>query len=275
MHVSPTTGVSLYAETHGDPSMPPILLISGATASMDWWEPEFCDRLAAAGRLVIRYDHRDTGESTTYPAGAPGYQGLDLCTDALAVAAACSPSPVHLVGVSMGGGIAQRIAAEHPARVASVTLIASSPIVRTGELPPPDPRITAPPPPPDWTNRDEAVDRLVTDEALYGGDIPQDTAAVRAVATRVFDRSRDLAAGHTNHLLLSDDTPFTGELTQITAPVLVLHGTADPLFPYPHGEALAAAIPGARLVPLQGMGHQVPPRTFWNQVIEELLTISS
>ncbi|MET7400915.1 alpha/beta hydrolase [Dactylosporangium sp. NPDC005572] len=279
MHVSPTTGVSLSVATHGPLTAPPILLISGATASMDWWEPEFCDRLAAGGRLVIRYDHRDTGESTTYPAGAPGYQSLDLCTDALAVAAACSPSPVHLVGVSMGGGIAQRIAAEHPAQVASVTLIATSPIVPAGDLPPPAPRIAAtfadPQPPPDWTNRAEAIARLVADEALFGGDIPQDTPAIRTVATRVVDRSRDLAASHTNHWLLGDDTPFTGDLTQIKAPALVLHGTADPLFPYPHGEALAAAIPGARLVPLEGMGHQFPPRPLWTQVIEELLSISS
>ncbi|GGM38180.1 alpha/beta fold hydrolase [Dactylosporangium sucinum] len=279
MLVSPTTGVSLRVETHGTPTDPPILLISGAAASMDWWEPAFCDRLASRGRLVIRYDHRDTGESTSYPAGAPAYQGHDLCTDALAVAAACAASPVHLAGVSMGGGIAQRIAAEHPTLVASLTLIATSPIAPAGPLPPPAPRIAAlfsdPPPPPDWTNRDEAIARLVADDALFGGDLPQDEASIRAVATLVYDRTRDLAASNTNHWLLDDDTPFTGTMSDIKAPTLVLHGTADPLFPYPHGEALAAAIPGARLVPLPGMGHQFPPRPLWDTTIDELVAISS
>ena len=68
-------GVELCAETFGDPSAPPLLLIMGSGASMDWWEEDFCERLASGGRFVIRYDHRDTGQSVTYPPGKPGYAG--------------------------------------------------------------------------------------------------------------------------------------------------------------------------------------------------------
>ncbi|GAA0739362.1 alpha/beta hydrolase [Dactylosporangium roseum] len=276
-------GVTLCAEAFGERTAPATLLISGASASMDWWDAGFCLRLAAQGRRVIRYDHRDTGRSTAYPPGAPGYQGADLCADALTVAAAltgASRAPVQLVGVSMGGGIAQRIAAEHPDRVASLALIATSPIVTgpdVAPLPPPAPRIQVqsadPGPTPDWTDRAAFVERIVAGEALFAGSLPSDVAALRTLAGAVFDRTTDVAAGQTNHWILGDDHPFTGSLSAITAPTVVLHGTEDPLFPLPHGEALAAAIPGARLVPLRGMGHQVPPPPLWDTVIAELAAL--
>jgi pimeloyl-ACP methyl ester carboxylesterase len=121
-------GVELCVETFGDPGDPAVLLISGATGSMDWWEDEFCHRLACGERYVIRYDHRDTGRSASYPAGAPGYTGTDLVTDAVGLLDTLGVARAHLVGVSMGGGIAQQAALDHPDRVASLTLIANSPI---------------------------------------------------------------------------------------------------------------------------------------------------
>ena len=133
-------GVELCLETFGDPTNPAVLLISGATASMDCWEPEFCGRLADGGRFVVRYDHRDTGRSAVSPAGKPDYTSQDLATDACRLLDALWILRAHLVGVSMGGGIAQYLAAHHAERVRSITLIATSPAGErdtTTPLPPP------------------------------------------------------------------------------------------------------------------------------------------
>src|SRR5687768_1332324 len=131
-------GAEICTESFGDPADPPILLLMGIGASMMWWEEEFCRRLADEGRFVVRYDHRDTGRSTTYEHGKPGYTGADLSRDAVAVLDGLGIEAAHLVGVSAGGGIAQEIALDHPDRVLSVVLISSSPAVSTGRsLPPP------------------------------------------------------------------------------------------------------------------------------------------
>src|SRR6266487_3804174 len=105
-------GVRLCVQTFGDPCDPAILLISGMSASIDWWDEDFCARLAAGLRYVIRYDHRDTGQSACYPPGAPSYTGGDLAADAVAVLDALRVDTAHLVGISMGGAIAQRLALE-------------------------------------------------------------------------------------------------------------------------------------------------------------------
>jgi len=95
-------GVDLCVETFGDPTDPAILLVMGSTASMDWWEDEFCARLAAGSRLVIRYDHRDTGRSVSYEPGAPPYTMRDLAADAVGLLDALDLASAHLVGMSMG-----------------------------------------------------------------------------------------------------------------------------------------------------------------------------
>ena len=120
-------GVDLCVDTAGDAADPAILLIGGMGSSMDWWEEEFCQRLAAGGRFVIRYDHRDTGRSVSYPAGAPGYAGADLAADAAGVLDALGRRSAHLAGISMGGALAQQVALAHPARVDSLVLISTSP----------------------------------------------------------------------------------------------------------------------------------------------------
>jgi pimeloyl-ACP methyl ester carboxylesterase len=134
-------GVKLCVDTTGDAADPAILLIGGMGASMDWWEEEFCHRLARGqgqgGRFVIRYDHRDTGRSVSYPAGAPGYTGADLAADAVGVLDALGRRSAHLAGVSMGGALAQQVALAHPGRVDSLVLISTSPAVPGGaKLPP-------------------------------------------------------------------------------------------------------------------------------------------
>ncbi|HEX4733472.1 MAG TPA: alpha/beta hydrolase [Thermoleophilaceae bacterium] len=272
-------GVALCAETFGDPSTPPVVLLGGATSSMDWWRDEFCERLAAGGRFVVRYDQRDTGGSTTSPAGSPDYTADDLLADIVGVLDALELERAHVVGVSMGGGMAQWLALEHPERIASLTLIATS----SGpggpddpDLPPSEPRVAElfknPPPPPDWGNREQVIDHLVEDHRPYAGPLGFDADEVRAIAGTVFDRSRDIEASMTNHWLIEGGGgPLRPRLGEIHARTLVMHGTADPMFPLPHGEALAREIANARLVVIDGMGHEYPPRPAWDVVIDELL----
>jgi pimeloyl-ACP methyl ester carboxylesterase len=268
----------LCSETYATPATtdaPPIVLIGGAASSMDWWHPDFCTALAAATRTrVIRYDHRDTGANPADPPGHPTYTAADLADDVLTIA----PGPLHLVGVSMGAAIAQRVAIEHPDRVASLTLIATT-FAAGGpdDLPPPTPavRATFDTPPPDWHDRDAAVERITADVAAYAGPVTADPDDVRDLARHIAGRSTDLAAAMTNHWLLPDGRTLTGATADITAPTVVLHGTHDPMFPPPHGEALAAAIPGARLVALPGLGHEVPPRPLWPTVIAAVTAVTT
>src|SRR5207247_3809686 len=194
-------GVDLCVETFGDRADAAILLIMGASASMDWWEDELCERLAAARRFVIRYDHRDTGRSVSYEPGAPGYGLTDLTNDAAGVLRTLGVPRVHLVGMSMGGAIAQILAVDQPHRVASLTLIGTSP-AEPGE---PDlPRMSAQTvadftaPEPDWADRAAVIDHLVHLARVSAGDPGAfDERAFRPVAARVFDRTTNMAASLT------------------------------------------------------------------------------
>jgi pimeloyl-ACP methyl ester carboxylesterase len=273
-----TNGVDLCVETFGEAGAPAILLISGAAASMDWWDPDFCERLADGGRLVIRYDHRDTGRSVGYPAGAPAYTGPDLVEDAVGLIDALAGGRAHVAGVSMGGGIAQVIAVERPDRVATLTLMSTSP-GPDEDLPPMAEALAAafadPAPEPDWSDRSAVIDYLVEGERRYDGPLMFDEAYVRRVAGQVVDRTVDIRSSMTNHWLLDGGEPIRPRLGRVQAPTLVIHGTEDPFFPPGHAVALAREIPGARLLLLDGVGHQVPPRPVWDVVVPAILTHTS
>lgn len=271
--------VEICTQAFGAAADPPILLIGGAEASMDWWEDGFCSRLAAAGRYVVRFDTRDTGRSTTFPVGEPSYGGEDLIDDVVGLLDALGLGSAHLVGVSMGGGMAQLIALRHPGRVASLTLISTSPATPGGpdrpELPPMSEELSRkfaePQHGPDWSDRESVISHFLAGERTFAGAIPVDEQRVRRVAGRAFDRSPVPAAAANHWVLDGGKEPPAQSLGDITAPTLVFHGTHDPLFPYAHGEALAREIPGAQLVPLTGMGHQMPPPELWDAVISALL----
>ena len=254
----PVDGIELCVETFGEPADPALLLIAGGAASMDWWDDEFCRRLAAGGRHVIRYDHRDTGRSTSFPAGAPPYSEADLANDALGVLDALGVHRAHLVGLSMGAAMAQRIAVERPHRVLSLTLIAPG-----GDTPPVDAE--------GWADRRTAVDRIVAAARERGGPFTADGPHLRRLAERIFDRTHDMAAAQTNHYRCAGGPPLDDRLASIAAPTLILHGTLDPLAPAAGAEALATGIPAARLVRLDGVGHEFPPAAVWAQVIDEII----
>ncbi len=270
-------GVELCAEPFGDAAHPPILLIMGIGASMLWWEEEFCRMLAGGGRFVIRYDHRDTGRSTTHEPGQAQYTAADLTTDAAGVLDGFDISAAHLVGVSAGGGIAQELALDSADRVLSLTVISTSPATPGDrDLPPPTAEFgrfvaTAEP---DWSNPDAVIDYLVDySRILAGGARAFDEAQVRALVRRDVERARDFAAVQ-NHDLMSHGEGSPRPLSSITAPTLVIHGTADPMFPVAHGQALAREIPGARLLRLEGAGHGLD-RADWQPVARAIIEHTS
>jgi pimeloyl-ACP methyl ester carboxylesterase len=266
-------GVQLCTEPFGDAATPPMLLVMGLGASMLWWEEGFCRMLADGGRFVIRYDHRDAGRSVTYEPGRPGYTGCDLVADAAGVLDAYEIPAAHIVGVSAGGAFAQLLALDFPDRVLSLILISTSPALPGDRaLPPPTEefgrfvstsRV-------DWSDTDSVVDYLVAySRVLAGGGRPFDEAAVRELVRRDVERARDFAAIQ-NHDAIPDDDRQREPLSSISAPTLVIHGTADPMFPIEHGEALAEEIPGARLLPLKEAGHGVD-RADWESIVRAIL----
>jgi pimeloyl-ACP methyl ester carboxylesterase len=266
-------GVELCSETFGAPTDPPILLIMGIGASMLWWDDDFCRMLADRGRFVIRYDHRDTGRSVTYEPGHPGYTGFDLVADAAGVLDSYRLSAAHVVGVSAGGAFAQVLALHFPERVLSLVLISTTPATAGDRnLPPPtetflrfvrEQHV-------DWSNLELVIDYLVDYSCVLAGDQrPCDEAALRALVRRDLDRANNAASAQ-NHELVSDDDRSHPPLSSITAPTLVIHGSADPMFPLAHGEALSTEIPGAALLVLDRAGHGVV-RADWEIIVPAII----
>jgi pimeloyl-ACP methyl ester carboxylesterase len=253
-------GVPLCTESFGDPADPAILLIMGIGGSMLWWEEGFCRMLGEGGRFVIRYDHRDTGRSVVYEPGRPEYTEADLVADAAGVLDAYDLQAAHLVGVSAGGAFAQLLALDFPDRVLSLALISSSPATSGDRgLPPPTERFTrfVATAHLDWSDTASVVDYMVGySRVLAGGRRHFDERAARELVRRDVERAHDFASVRNHDELPHDDGPGKA-LSSITAPALVIHGSADPMFPLAHGQALAGEIPGARLLTLEGAGHGI------------------
>ncbi|RSS63442.1 alpha/beta fold hydrolase [Streptomyces sp. WAC06614] len=272
-------GLTLWAEDFGAPQDPTVLLVMGAQAQGVQWNDGLVRRLVEGGRHVIRYDHRDTGRSSRVDFAAHPYTVADLASDALAVLDAFAVERAHLVGASLGGIIAQRLALTDPHRVLTLTSLSSQPLgtdtagavqrAMAGlaplpdRLPPPSAELLAALmtsfPEPGAGLEDYLAARLPMWRVLHGPDLPFDEGEYRAMEERVHRRAEDVAAA-LNHTLAgaAGDAYTTADLASVVAPTLVLHGTCDPMFPPPHAEATAAAVPGARLVMLDGMGHTLP-----------------
>jgi pimeloyl-ACP methyl ester carboxylesterase len=265
-------GVELCTESFGDRADPPILLVMGVGASMLWWDERFCGMLAEAGRFVIRYDHRDTGRSVTYEPGRPVYTGGDMAADAVGVLDAYGVPAAHIVGVSAGGAFAQILALDVPDRVLSLVLISSSPAT-PGERDLPSPTETfgdfVSTARVDWSDAESVIEYLVGYTRMLAGNRPFDESEQREFVRRDVERANNIAALQ-NHDVLPDDERSYGPLASINAPTLVIHGTADPLFPPRHGEALASEIPGATLQLLEGAGHGVD-RADWDVIVPAIV----
>jgi pimeloyl-ACP methyl ester carboxylesterase len=266
--------VELCTEPFGAPGDPPVLLVMGVGASMLWWEEGFCRLLAEGGRFVIRYDHRDTGRSVTYEPGSPQYTGADLVADAVGVLDAYGIAAAHVVGVSAGGALAQLLSLGFPDRVLTLVLISTSPAT-AGErsLPSATERFNdfLASADVDWSDRTSVIDYLVAYERMLAGGVrPFDEATWRELVGRDVERARDIAASENHSLIPEGDVP-PEPISSIAVPTLVIHGTADPMFPLAHGRALAEEIPGARLLTLEGAGHGVY-RADWEPIAHAILT---
>jgi pimeloyl-ACP methyl ester carboxylesterase len=272
-------GVDIEYESYGDAAAPAILLIAGLATQMIRWATPFCDSLAAQGFRVIRFDNRDAGLSThfsdfplpemgaLFAAFARGerpaipYSLGDMAEDAVALLDALDIGKAHVVGRSMGGMIAQLIAAEHPERVLSLVSIMST----TGNpaLPQSSPEamaaMRAPTPDP---RQDEAAflaHALTLARVIAGSQFPFDEDFIRAQALAEARRSFDPAAAGRQHLAIAVDGDRRARLRRITAPTLVIHGDEDRLLPWQAGEDTAANIEGAVFQKISGMGHEIPP----------------
>jgi pimeloyl-ACP methyl ester carboxylesterase len=265
-------GIEIWTEDFGRPTDPTVLLIMGASAQGIMWPEELCEALAEAGRHVIRYDNRDTGQSTCVDFAAQPYRLSDMADDAVGVLDAYAVASAHVVGASMGGMIAQTVTLEHPERVRTLTSIMSTPLAESfaadllgspvSELPGPSQRVRdvlaglAEPARDDEQRIDRAVELWRT---LSGTLDPFDEQETRNREKRILARARNIDAAVNHQFAIASSPDRTAALTRITAPTLVIHGTADPILPFPHGEAMAKAIPGARLLTVAGMGHELPP----------------
>jgi pimeloyl-ACP methyl ester carboxylesterase len=282
-YIVQANGVDLCVETFGDPGDPRILLIHGAGNSMLSWADELCERLAAGPRFVVRNDSRDAGRSVAYEPGAPQYALRDLVADSVGLLDTLGLASAHLVGMSLGAAIGQLLALDHPDRVASLTLVSSTPGVpgrESPDLPPMSKDLQAfftdEPPQPDWDDRAAVIDYLVDAERPFAArSRPFDEAAMRDLAGRVFDRSVKIESSLTNQFMLDAGDPWRERLGEVAAPTLVFHGTEDPLFPYGHALALAEEIPGAEPLALEQTGHEYFPRATWDLVVPAVLRHTS
>jgi len=269
-------GVNVCVQNFGDRADPPILLIHGATTSMLGWEDEFCERLAAGSRFIMRYDHRDTGRSVSYEPGAPPYTLRDLVADAVGLLHAFDLESAHLVARSMGGQLAMLAALDYPDRIASLTLIGTSP--GGSDLPPMSEAFlayTGGTENPDWSDREAVIDHILGMLRMFsGGSGHFNEATMRDLVGHDVDRTANVASNQINHFAMDVGEPFRGRIGEIGAPTLVVHGEEDPVFPLGHALALEREIPGAELLVLERTGHELP-RAAWDVVVPAILRHTS
>jgi pimeloyl-ACP methyl ester carboxylesterase len=272
-------GITLCYETFGDPADPPALLVMGLGTQMIAWHEDFCRELAGRGFYVVRFDNRDIGRST-HVEGAPPtpvqlltrsrraarYSLADMAEDSVGLLRELGLLPAHVIGASMGGMIAQTIAARHPGAVRSlVSIMSNTGSARTGQ---PALRIypvllRTPP-----RGREAYIERMIGVFELIGSPgVPRDIEEVRALAGVSYDRDHDPAGPGRQLAAIVAAGNRTEELRRITAATLVIHGTADRLVSPSGGRATARAIAGARLMKVEGMGHDLP-RALWPELIE-------
>jgi pimeloyl-ACP methyl ester carboxylesterase len=246
--------LTIWSERSGNPKDPAVLLVMGTSSQAIGWPDELVEVLVQGGLQVLRFDHRDTGKSscTTRP-----YTIADMASDALAVLDGHQVDAAHVVGASLGGAIVQWLAVHRPERVLTLTSIMSGPLGYEGGMADVQPRLlahfatltTVAP-------QDRPAADLETWRLLNGEVLPFDEAAARRHIAESLERATDPIAALNHQAAGARMTPDRKvPLESITAPTLIVHGTADPLRPVAHGEAVAAAIPQARIITIPGMGH--------------------
>jgi pimeloyl-ACP methyl ester carboxylesterase len=274
-------GLDIAYQLHGDPNDPPVLLIMGLAAQLVHWPEGFVDALVGHALQVIRFDNRDAGRSThIHDAPRPdlraalagdlssaSYTFSDMAADAVGLLDALGIGAAHVVGASLGGAIAQTMAIEHPDRVLSlVSMMSTTGNVSVGQAHPDTLRQLFGGPP--ATTRDEAVERAVRAMSVIGSPaFPPDLEAVADRAGRAFDRDHDPVAVARQGVASVASGDRTDRLRTLRVPTLVVHGVDDTLCDVSGARATAAAVPGAELVLIDGMGHELP-RELWPRIAD-------
>jgi len=273
-------------EQRGDPKHPTVLLVMGVAAQLVHWPLGFLQALIARDLHVVRFDNRDSGHSThmrnaplpDLPAALSGdlssvsYTLSDMAADAVGLLDALNIDAAHVVGASMGGEIAQTIAIEHRARVRSLTtMMATTGDRSVGQAHPATVKALFGGPP--ARTREEVIARAVRSDAAVGSPaFPRDPAAVAEVAGLAYDRDHDEVAIARQAVAQVASGDRTERLRALDMPALVLHGLADTLRDPSGGRATAAAIPGAELVLIDGMGHNLPPG-LWERIADLIVAV--
>jgi pimeloyl-ACP methyl ester carboxylesterase len=250
--------VELEYETFGDDRPEVVLLVNGLGSQMTRWPEAFCARLVARGYRAIRFDNRDTGLSS-WPSEA--YTLADMASDGMAVLDAAGAPRAHVAGVSMGGMIVQRMAIDHPDRVLSMTSIMSAPGAQGTLMSTPEASAVLNTPPPDPNADFEAFVAHGVNNALTIGSpgYPWGEAALRERVIAEYRRAFNPAGVARQMTAIRGDGDRTPALNRLSVPAVVLHGEDDPLVQPIGGETTAAAVPGAELRMIPGMGHDLPP----------------
>lgn len=265
--------VEIAYETFGPADGRPLLLISGMGVQMLLWDNRFCAALVENGFAVARFDNRDVGLSTHLPARTT-YRLSELVDDAFAVLDALGWPAAHVVGVSLGGMIAQAMAIRESPRVLSLTCISSTPASRVGARPVMLLKIlfailTS------GRGREGAARGMVNLFKVVGSPgYPHDEDWLREVGRLSYDRARDGSAGRRHSAAIGRSTDHRADLARLRVPTLVIHGEADRMITIDGGRAIAAAVPNARLVTYPGMGHDLP-RQLWPSIIDEITAIAT
>ena len=248
--------VELEFQTFGDTKAEAILLINGLGSQMTRWPEAFCDLLTARGYQAVRMDNRDTGLSS-WP--TERYTLADMARDSMAVLDAAGIRRAHIAGVSMGGMIVQRIAIDHPDRVLSMTSIMSAPSGNVVATPEAMAVISQPPPSPEADYETFVAHGIANARTIGSPGYPWTEAELRARVIAEHARAFNPAGVGRQRTAIGADGDRTAELRRLKVPTVVLHGVDDPLVQPIGGETTAAAIPGAELRMIPGMGHDMPP----------------
>jgi pimeloyl-ACP methyl ester carboxylesterase len=272
--------IEIAYETFGDAADPVVVLVAGMGLQMLSWPEDLCAALADRALRVVRFDNRDAGLSTHLADAPPprlsaafrgdfssaAYTLPDMATDVVALLDALSVERAHVVGQSLGAAIAQSVAARHPDRVASlVSIMSTTGAPGVGAATPAASAVLMGSP---GRDRESAIEQAVATYRVIGSPgLPLDEADLRERTGRAFDRAFDPLGNVRQLLALLAAGDRTAELAGIAAPTLVIHGRDDPVVALSGGEAVAAAIPGARLEVIEGMGHDLP-RAMWPRVVD-------
>lgn len=271
-----STGVELCYRTYGDPAGEPMLLLMGLASPLNWWDPELCAMLARRGYFVVTLDNRDVGRSTKVPgrvtrrtlvrafSGLPvraPYSLSDMASDAFALLDHLGIDSAHVVGVSMGGMIAQTMAVERPARVRSLTSMMSTTGRRSVGWQ--SPRLIPAMLTPIRPGREGYADSSVAMTRRIGSPAyPRPEQRIREVADETYDRGVSASGTMRQMLAILIQPDRTARLRELRMPTLVIHGLSDRMVHVSGGRATAAAVPGAELLLVDGMGHDLPPELY-------------